>query len=91
LTDRADGRGIPKSLRQWGPTARDLRRSLAETPAGERSGTRGGYGCAGIAEEWLRQVFETDVHEPPVSIKLTSLASAHHSTNAQHQHTGSIR
>jgi hypothetical protein len=67
---------IPNSrlsaLWQWGrvKTARDLRRGLAQTSEGlARIAT---LGESAIADDTLREIFETHVYEPPVSIPLTN-------------------
>jgi hypothetical protein len=67
---------IPSSrlsaLWQWGrvKTARDLRRGLAKTSEGlARIAT---LGERAIADDTLREIFETHVYKPPVSIPLTN-------------------
>jgi hypothetical protein len=60
---------------QWGRarTARNLRRRLAKASPAEPLECVAVMGAAGIADDGLRQIFETHVYEPPVSIKLTGL------------------
>lgn len=60
---------------QWGrkKTARDIRRRLANAPSADPLEGVAVMGAAGIADEELRQVFETHVYEPPLSVKLTGL------------------
>lgn len=62
-------------LWQWGRArmARDLRRRLAKASSAEPVECVAVMGAAGIADKELRQIFETHVYEPPVSIKLTGL------------------
>jgi hypothetical protein len=60
---------------QWGRarTARDLRRRMAKASPAEPLECVAVMGAAGIADDGLRQIFDTHVYEPPVSIKLTGL------------------
>ena len=70
---------IPSSrlnaLWQWGrvKAVRGLRRQLTNAPRADSLECVAVMGAAGIADEELRQIFETHVYEPPMSVKLTGL------------------
>jgi uncharacterized protein (TIGR04222 family) len=74
---RAD-RLVPTSrigaLWQWGRVrhARRLRRGLDRAPTLDGLSRVAAIGAAGIADDELREIFETHVYEPPVSVKLTN-------------------